>query len=219
MLVRNCSRPASSPARSQSCQNRTNLRTKFGSWRSFAPERQCFSGLSLSTCALGQTQRKRKWNACNTGSGKLAFCLEIRACQPLRLGYSKSFGLHRQRHGKQFSNKLLSVCIPHIFLLHLKRRPCESVVPQVHLLGERLRAPGVCRCFPCPAQIPNRFTVLAGEQVIFRLLAPAKLCDKKRHSSVSATIRPSPFFVSPECKQTVLLSRSTCEQRIPVRFS
>jgi hypothetical protein len=39
----------------------------------------------------------------------------------------------------------LSVCIPHIFLLHLKRRPCESVVPQVHRLGERLRAPGVCR--------------------------------------------------------------------------
>jgi len=110
----------SSPARSQSCQNRTNPPTKSGSWRSFAPARQCFSGLSLSTCALGQTQRKGKRNACNTGSRKLGCCLEIRACQPLRLDYSKSFGPHRQETGKQFSEKLLSVCIPLIFLLHLR---------------------------------------------------------------------------------------------------
>lgn len=120
MLGRNCSRPASSPARSQSCQNRTNPPTKFGSWPSFAPAKQCSSGLSLSTCALGQTQRKRKRNACNTGSRKLGFCLEIRACQPPRLGYSKSFGPHRQETGKQFSEKLLSVCIPLIFFLHLR---------------------------------------------------------------------------------------------------
>jgi hypothetical protein len=25
----------------------------------------------------------------------------------------------------------LSVCIPHIFLLHLKRRPCESVISSI----------------------------------------------------------------------------------------
>jgi hypothetical protein len=132
MLGRNCSRSASSPARSQSCQNRTNPPTKFGSWRSFAPARQCFSGLSLSTCALGQTQWKRKRNACDTGSRKLGFCLEIRVCQPLRLGYSKSFGPHRQETGKRFSEKLLSVCIPLIFLLHLNTSNSVQSVVRLH---------------------------------------------------------------------------------------
>jgi hypothetical protein len=42
------------------------------------------------------------------------------------LGYSKGFGPNPPKHGKQFSKKLLSVCIPLIFLVRLRTSQIPS---------------------------------------------------------------------------------------------
>ena len=60
---------------------------------------------------------EKKMERCKTGSRKLGFCLETPACQTLCLGYSNGYGPHPRKHGKQFSKKLLRVCIPLIFLV------------------------------------------------------------------------------------------------------